>query len=660
MSAGRLSVGSLAVRARIPRDQPEVPGLAGDLRELVPRLVVPRVAALLERSLPQDDPAVWLIRELRVELAVGARWDADRIAAHIAAAIGDGIERALHGDGGTGVTRVDDRATHLGAVLSDVAAGSGRRWYHGAYAATAADGTRAHAFAALLDDAGTDGPRALGLTGATTAMRIVRALEPDAVVRLARAWNVAPDAPAAVPVEPVRRLVSDAAALVPFDLAMDAPRAAVLTFALACAAEPFRAPAAVAAAVRSDVKHRRAAFESASAIPSQRTPSVNTPAITTEPSVDDERAVAKPPTASALRRVSQPDTAVWTTLTESGALFLWWRAAIESGALAAAIAATHSSTRSADGIVADDAAAIIVEDVSAIVADEAAPMVADSVRAALALARALGGANASVRFDSAVRALLRLDDCDDDDDSVPRIRLEDVLDRALDAADTGWPPLRPDALLLEALGGARDRDGERAYVLADAATGRWLWAWVDEPSADQLGTMLATIADRFADGPLPLLADAVTARRLLPDRSIIALDDGRVWALAGSASDVPPMPAAGRVAGFLARELGALSLSDADGETRLAWAFLAQLVVRDLARRLPGFAHASTVWLRANVLPRAATVRYTALGGDESALDVELEPPPLAMLLRIAGQVPVRYALPGAPVRTVALRLEGR
>src|SRR5690242_19814529 len=130
MAAARLAVRRLALVARVPRDQPQVPGLAHDLGEMVPRLMTPLLAQALDQVLPDGDDSVTLIRRVEVELAISTRWHAERIAAAIAGAIIAAIRRASRDAAIAHV--LPNRPAHLAAVLADIAAGTGRHWHHGA------------------------------------------------------------------------------------------------------------------------------------------------------------------------------------------------------------------------------------------------------------------------------------------------------------------------------------------------------------------------------------------------------------------------------------------------------------------------------------------------------------------------------------------------
>jgi hypothetical protein len=542
MAAARLAVRRLALVARVPRDQRLIPGLAHDLGEMLPRLVTPRLAHALDRVLPDDD-TVTLIRRVEVDLAISAGWDAERIAAAIAGAIVAAIRRALHNAAAAHV--LPDRPTHLAAVLTDIAAGSGRRWHHGAYGKLS-DRPRAEALIAVLDEAGADGPATLALVDPQVAARIVRALPDTAVARLAQRWDVLSDKPPSVSTPTVLTTMAvRAAAGLPPDLAADPHRAALLLLARVVAELPATAAETRAEAVRAMLA-RVATDRSPRIVMASQ--SENRPA-----GPDASPNAARADDASV--RPVVPDAAPFATMSQNAALFLLWRSAIESGVLATA-------TRVGAG-------------------------------GAMALARALAGPDRDPVTDPAVAWLLRDEPADGHE--LPPLRL---------AAIRPEPTPIPQAVL-QSIDGALG-----CYVLVDASNGGWRGVWRQAPDPALL---------RDCE-----LIEPAAATSLLPSR--------------------------------VAADLAGLALVGGDPETVLAWAWLAERVMRDFARRIPGFAHASVAWLRANLLPLSAFVTRCDEAGME-CLEVHFNPPPVGMLLRIAGLHATDYRPPGRPARVVRLRM---
>jgi hypothetical protein len=628
VAAGRLSIGAFEITALVPRDQRPLPWLTGDLIELVPRLVVPRLAAALGPELPEGDGSVWLIRELTIDLAVAARWSADQIAERIAAAIIAAIQRVLRGAAGPGVVRLPDRAEHVASVLRDVVVGGGPRWQHGGWAGAAAR-PRAEAIAALLRDAGDDGPAALIRLGGTMAAQIVALLDDRVVAVLARAWGVIGPMAASRPDPAAGAVVQDAARRLPRGWLADRPRAALLLLALT--GETLARPKvpAMAAAVRSVLFGADPAGDVWRPLTRDAADPPDDGSGAT--ARDDGRSTSRE--AGSAKAVRRPrDAASFATLTTNAGLFLLWRSAIESGALG------HASS------LAGDAAG------------------------AAALARALAGGTEDPVLDPAVQCLLRL--ADEDIPPAPAaLTLPALL--AVMASDDWRKPAVTHAVLEIASISADAAAGGRVAILADAATATWLWLWpgAPPPGDELLGRLGAGAA---------LLVDTALAEELAATWPGEPADEGRLWLLPpGARAPVSPPPLRHQP-GRLARDLatvchpvtrnGRRGVDAAPGSAEqarqaasddLLWACLGQRVFRDLARRLPGFIHASPDWLRANILPRAASATLSATpDGDE--LTVTADPPPLAMLTRIAGLLPGRYRVPGEPHLTVALQLAKR
>lgn len=591
--AARLTIGRLAIAARLPRDHGPAPaGLAADLREAGQRLLAPLLARALDRAgVPQGEGTL-LIRSLRVDLTVLLRWDPARIAARLAEAIAQAVARAAREGGGAaarGAIRIEDGAAHLAQVLADVSAGRGGLWHHGAWRALA-DRPAAEALAGILEAAGAQGPRALGLGGPDAAARILRRVGPPAVARLHAAWGLEAQGPHDEARPPLRQAAATARASLPPDILADAPRRALAVLALLAAAHPDVAAELLSAAAAP--RAPRTVVRDGPEPAARTTSGASPPAATSRPAVQAPQVAPRAAAATSRAEAQQGFTA-------QAGLVLLWRDAVTDGLpeLAARLAGTPE-------------------------------------RGAASMARALAGPDAEDPVqDPLLRLLL---DLAEDPGPVPPARLPaaDVLDAL---AAIAWPPLRPAALVLERLGGE-----DAPWLCADAATGEWL--------------RLAPRASEAVLPGLPVLADA----GVLPGAAAPG-PDGRRWSgLAQGEIPPAPPPALARMPGRPARDAAALAPRGApDTATALAWAALAQHVLRRFARRVPGFAHAGPDWLRANLLPRAGTWHAAPEDGGTTRILLRLQPPPLALLLRLSGMVPAEWTLPGGVVLGLALETGG-
>jgi hypothetical protein len=545
--AARLTIGRVSITARVPRDQPPLPGLAGDLRELTLRLLASALGQRMAAALPPGG-GVLVLRRLRINLAVKVRWDAGRIAARLADAILAALQAALRGQG-EAVLHHADRAAHRAQMLGDVVAGRGGLWQHGPCKALAAQ-PLPQALAGLLAEAGKDGPRALALLPAEVAARVVRHLPQAEAPRLAEAWQAMPrlhHARAAPPASLLARLAALLAAMPP-DLRREPARAALFLLARAIA-ERAGGPAGLPAAI---------AFLLAS--PALPHPA---PAPALHRGLGAAPHGSAPPVGEAASPVppALPMAPEWLGITPHAWLCLLWRDALDLGAL-----------------------------------ELAAAMAGDAATGTAALARALVGPEQPDPAGDAALAPLGLLAA-----PIPPTRCPaaEVLARL---ATRAWPPARPEAGLLVPLG--------QGWLLADAATGAWL---------------------RSGQGPAPEAASL--------DFPVLA---GGLWHPAPPAT----LPALARQPDRPARDALALTPPAApDDATGLAWAALAQAVLRRFARRLPGFGHAGPDWLRANLLGPGA-LRRVQLPGEAPRLEIVLDPPPLALLLRMGGLLPASYLLP--------------
>ncbi|HEY0421389.1 MAG TPA: hypothetical protein VGC80_17875 [Acetobacteraceae bacterium] len=507
VSNGRLSIGAFEMTAVVPRDQRPLPWLTGDLAEMVPRLVVPRLAAVLASELPEGDGGVWLIRELTIDLAVASRWSADQIAERIAAAIIAAIQRAVRGPADPGVVRLRDRAEHVASVLQDVLTGGGAHWQHGGWASAAAR-PRAEAVAALLREAGDDGPLALIRLGGIMAARVVDVLDGQAAADLARAWGLIGPPTWSRPHGPAGAAVQAALRRLPVTMIADRPRAALLLCALAgeaVAEAEFPALAAAVCSVLRDTGSRagpRVILAGDATGEAVRNP-IEAPG---DPVVDRDR-------PSVARGRQRPAAESFASLTANAALFMLWRSAIESSAL------TH-----------------------------AAGLAGNAAAGAAALARTLVDGGNDPLLDPAVQCLLRIANED-----VPGVSDPPPLADLLAAmAEDGWRKPAVASAVLEVVTVPVDvAPGGQVTVLADAATGSWIWLWpngVPDPE-DLLGHLGSGV---------PLLLDGVVAEALGADWPSAVADEGRVWLLAPGAGVPASRPPLQHQPGRLSRDLAAV------------------------------------------------------------------------------------------------------
>lgn len=165
------------------------------------------LASALGRWFDRDDPSVWVVRSLALELGVGADWKSDRLAGAFTARIAHELAGALTGEGdGANAIRFPDRAAYLARFLADAATGDAwSRWYYATFDGLRTLPTSSALRTALLEDPrlGLDALRRLGdlelarVVGALSARDRERVLErfaastaaDEAADAAARAWS---------------------------------------------------------------------------------------------------------------------------------------------------------------------------------------------------------------------------------------------------------------------------------------------------------------------------------------------------------------------------------------------------------------------------------------------------------------------------------------
>src|SRR5438876_646117 len=95
--ASQLTVGRLAIEARVPRDQPVPPGMGSRLEALAREDLLPSLAATLAPACPDNDPTVWVIRRLEVDVMFDLGWSKDVVARLWAREIRASLTRLFHG-----------------------------------------------------------------------------------------------------------------------------------------------------------------------------------------------------------------------------------------------------------------------------------------------------------------------------------------------------------------------------------------------------------------------------------------------------------------------------------------------------------------------------------------------------------------------------------
>jgi len=187
-SESRLTVRRWRIHCLVPpgHDAPE--HLRAPLDRALTHRLAPAIAAAATRAAWAGEEVVF-IRTLRLEHALDANWDADRIARVSAEGLMQSIAQTLAEDDESNVVRFSNRAALLSAYVVERAAAPGRRsWFLSAFDGWAALPASAAIRSALVEEPGI-GRAALAMLGALPLERVLSVLDEGDAHRIARAMS---------------------------------------------------------------------------------------------------------------------------------------------------------------------------------------------------------------------------------------------------------------------------------------------------------------------------------------------------------------------------------------------------------------------------------------------------------------------------------------
>ena len=97
-------------------------------------------------------------------------------------------------------------------------------------------------------------------------------------------------------------------------------------------------------------------------------------------------------------------------------------------------------------------------------------------------------------------------------------------------------------------------------------------------------------------------------------------------------------------------------LGDLEPSADLFWSVAARAVLKDFARRLIGFDQSSCSFLHRNFLDTPASIRVRPGADDVNEIQVQLQRPPLYLVLNIAGMDGETFAVPWIQDERVTLK----
>jgi hypothetical protein len=143
-------VGRLNVSCLVSREHPSPLTLCSKIATIAERQLPSACARLLGPLCPKNDPSLWFIRRLDVEVPVDSSWGADNQAQAWSQPVARAFLRAVNsGEDGANVLRFANRAAYVAQFLCDLADGvAWTKWYYVAF-----DGLRALLVSAAVREA---------------------------------------------------------------------------------------------------------------------------------------------------------------------------------------------------------------------------------------------------------------------------------------------------------------------------------------------------------------------------------------------------------------------------------------------------------------------------------------------------------------------------
>jgi hypothetical protein len=155
MATSRLQIRHFHGQYLISAHHPAPEAVKERLDRTITHVLAPRLSNAFSSWFSENDPSVWVIRRLDIDVALNAKWDHDELTRAFTARIARTLGDTLHDDvDTTNVIRFSDRTAYLASFLSDLAAGAAwGRWYYRSF-----DGLRLLPASAALRTAICDQP----------------------------------------------------------------------------------------------------------------------------------------------------------------------------------------------------------------------------------------------------------------------------------------------------------------------------------------------------------------------------------------------------------------------------------------------------------------------------------------------------------------------
>jgi hypothetical protein len=163
METSRLEIGRATIRYLVPARHPAPLRVRDRLDGVIERELPTTLARAFDSWFSDNDPSIWIIQQLDIHACLNAAAEPEQISRHLAAQLARHLSKALQDGDHNNVRHFGNRADYLARFLSDLASGAAwSQWYYESFTGLKSLPVPAALRTAICNDVAT-GKTALGL-----------------------------------------------------------------------------------------------------------------------------------------------------------------------------------------------------------------------------------------------------------------------------------------------------------------------------------------------------------------------------------------------------------------------------------------------------------------------------------------------------------------
>ena len=176
METSRLEIGCAAIKYVVPAAHPAPLRVRDRLDGIIERELPRMLARAFDSWFSDNDPSIWIIRQLQIQAAVNVAGEPEQITGTVTTQIGKNLRATFQDKNQDNVRHFPSRAAYLASFLADLSFGTAKsQWYYQSFAGLNALPLSGALRTALCDDARI-GKEALRLLSAAELQRLLRSL----------------------------------------------------------------------------------------------------------------------------------------------------------------------------------------------------------------------------------------------------------------------------------------------------------------------------------------------------------------------------------------------------------------------------------------------------------------------------------------------------